>query len=104
MPPPAPSHDTVARTNEYEITTLVKGPFLVAKCQGRYTEPLLDVMQKQVFMQMRPMAIDTGALSGITMPFARAAYYTAQALKSQGHALVLINPPDSVRGFIKLLG
>jgi serine phosphatase RsbU (regulator of sigma subunit) len=105
MPPASPSsHDTVARTNEYEVTTVVRGPFLVARCRGRYTDALLDVMQKQIFMQMRPMAIDAGALSGVTMPFARAAYYTAQALKSQGHALVLINPPDSVRGFIKLLG
>jgi hypothetical protein len=105
MPPASPSsHDTLARTNEYEVTTVVKGPFLVARCRGRYTDALLDVMQKQVFMQMRPMAIDAAGLSGVTMPFARAAYYTAQALKSQGHALVLINPPDSVRGFIKLLG
>ena len=105
MPPASPSsHDTVARTNEFEVLTSVKGPFLVATCRGRYTDALLDVMQKQVFMQMRPIAIDAGMLSGVTMPFARAAFYTAQALKSQGHVLVLLNPPDSIRGFLKLLG
>jgi serine phosphatase RsbU (regulator of sigma subunit) len=104
MPASPSSHETVARTNEYEVTTIVRGPFLVAVCRGRYTDSLLDTVQKQVFMQMRPMALDVGGLSGITMPFARAAFYTAQALKSQGHALVLINPPDSVRGFLKLLG
>src|SRR5690349_3071847 len=104
MPAASPSHDTVARTNEFEVKASVKGPFLVATLRGRYTDALLDVMQKQVFHQPRSLAVDAGALSGITMPFARAAYTTAQALKGQGHALILINPPDSIRGFMKLLG
>src|SRR5437016_1583943 len=104
MPPASPSHDTVARTSEFEVKSAVKGPFLVATLRGRYTDALLEVMRKQVFPQARSLAIDASALSGISMPFARAAYTTAQALKGQGHAFVLINPPDSIRGFMKLLG
>jgi serine phosphatase RsbU (regulator of sigma subunit) len=104
MPAGAPGHDTLARTNEYEATTTEKGPFLVVTLKGRYTDELLNLLQKQIFLQLRSLAFDCGALSGITMPFARGCYYTAQALKSQGHAFVLLNPPESVRGFLKLLG
>ncbi len=104
MPPTPPAHETVARTNEFEVITAVKGPFLVVTIRGRYTEPLLDVLQKQVFMQMRSMAIDAGALSGAPTPLARAVSFAAQALKSQGHALVLLNPPDSLRSTLKLVG
>jgi serine phosphatase RsbU (regulator of sigma subunit) len=102
--PTGASHDTVARTNEFEITSLVRGPFLVVTMKGRYTDELLAVLQKQVFLQLRAMAIDAANLSGITMPLARGIYYTAQALRSQGHVLVLLSPPDSMRGFLKLLG
>src|ERR1041384_2285288 len=104
MPPAPPSHDTVARTNEFEVKAVVKGPFLVATLRGRHTEALLEVMRKQIFHPARSLALDASVLSGVTMPFARLVYTTAQAFKTQGHALVLINPPDSVRGFMKLLG
>lgn len=103
-PPPNPSHETVARTAEYEVTTDLRGAFLLVSLRGRYTDDLLTVLNKQVFLQMRSMALDTSALSGMTMALARAIFYTAQGLRSQGHALVLLNPPDSLRGFFKLLG
>ncbi len=104
MPAGSPSPDTVARTNEYEVTSSERGPFLVVTLKGRYTEDLLGVLQKQVFLQLRSLAVDAGALSGISMPLARTLYYQAQTLKSQGHVLVLLSPPDSMRGFLKLLG
>ncbi len=104
MPPPTPAHDTVVRTNEYEVTTDVKGAFLVVTLRGRFTDEMLQILQKQVFLQLRSMAVDASALSGMTMALARALYYTAQGLRSQSQALVLINPPDSLRGFFKLLG
>lgn len=104
MPLPPPSHETVVRTNEYEVTTDLRGAFLLVNLRGRFTDDLLTVLQKQVFLQIRSLAVDASALSGMTMSLARAIYYTAQGLRSQGHALVLINPPDSLRGFFKLLG
>jgi len=105
MPPgPPPSQDTIARTNEFEVTGQVRGPFLVVTLRGRFTDDLLGVLQKQVFLQLRSIAVDCGALSGLTMAFARSVYYVSQQLKSQGHALVLLNPPDSMRSFLKLLG
>jgi len=104
LPPPVPSHETVARTAEYEVTTEPRGAFLLVSLRGRFTDDLLTVLQKQVFLQIRSMALDASALSGMTMALARAVFYTAQGLRSQGHALVLINPPDSLRGFFKLLG
>ena len=104
IPPPPPAHDTVVRTNEYEVTTDLRGAFLLVSLRGRYTDELLTVLQKQVFLQMRSMAVDSSALSGMTMSLARALYYTAQGLRSQGHAMVLVTPPDSLRGFFKLLG
>jgi serine phosphatase RsbU (regulator of sigma subunit)/anti-anti-sigma regulatory factor len=104
LPPPTPSHDTVARTAEYEVTTELRGAFLLVSLRGRFTDDLLTVLQKQVLLQIRSMAVDASALSGMTMALARAIFYTAQGLRSQGHSLVLINPPDSLRGFFKLLG
>jgi serine phosphatase RsbU (regulator of sigma subunit) len=104
MPLPPPSHETVVRTNEYEVTTDLRGSFLLVNLRGRYTDELLTVLQKQVLLQMRSMAVDASALSGMTMALARLIFYTAQGLRSQGHALALINPPDSLRGFFKLLG
>lgn len=103
MPPASASHDTVARTNEFEVKAAVKGPFLVVTLRGRYTDALLDVMQKQIFSHPRSLAIDASALSGVTMPFARVVNTVAQTLKPAGLALVFLNPPDSVRGFMKLL-
>ncbi|HZE97060.1 MAG TPA: SpoIIE family protein phosphatase [Planctomycetota bacterium] len=104
MPPPTPSHETVVRTNEYEVTTDERGAFVLVTLRGRFTDDLLTVLQKQVFLKVRSMAIDASALSGMTMSLARALQYTAQGLRNQNHALALINPPDSLRGFFKLLG
>src|SRR5436190_6663577 len=104
LQPPTPSHESLVRTNEYEVTTDLRGAFLLVSLRGRYTEDVLTVLQKQVFLQMRSLALDASALSGMTMALARAVFYTAQGLRSQGHAMVLINPPDSLMGFFKLLG
>src|SRR5581483_2990333 len=98
MPLPPPSHESAARTNEFEITTDLRGAFLLVTLRGRFTDEMLTILQKQVFLQMRPMAVDASALSGMTMSLARALFYTGQGLRSQGHALALINPPDSLRG------
>jgi serine phosphatase RsbU (regulator of sigma subunit) len=103
-PPPQPSHETVVRTNEYEVTTDQRGAFTVVTLRGRFTDDMLTVLQKQVFLKERSIAIDASALSGPTMALARAFYYTAQQVKAKDHALALINPPDSLRGFFKLLG
>jgi serine phosphatase RsbU (regulator of sigma subunit) len=108
MPPvppgQAPSHETIARTNEFEVTSKIHGPFLVVTIRGRFTEELLGILQKQVFLQLRAMALECSGLSGVTMSFARSVYYVSQQLKSQGFALVLLNPPEAMRSFLKLLG
>jgi len=104
MPPPTPSHETVVRTNEYEVTTDVRGAFVVVTLRGRFTDDMLTVLQKQVFLRERSLAIDASALSGPSMALARAFQYTAQAVRAKDHAFALINPPDSLRGFFKLLG
>lgn len=104
MPPPTPAHDTVVRTNEYEVTTDVRGAFLLVSLRGRFTDDMLTVLQKQVFLKERSLAIDASALSGPTMALARALQYTAQAVRARDYAFALINPPDSLRGFFKLLG
>src|SRR4026208_2128557 len=98
LPPPVPSNETVARTAEYEVTTELRGAFLLVALRGRFTDDLLTVLQKQVFLQMRSMAVDASALSGMTMALARAVFYTAQGLRSPGHALRLIHPSHSPRG------
>ena len=97
-------HDTVARTGDFEVTTAPAGPFTVVRLSGRATDELLGVLQRQVFMQVRSLAVDATGLSAISMPLARSLYYTSQALRGQGQALVLLNPPDALRGFLKLLG
>jgi len=104
MPPPTPSHETVVRTNEYEVTTDLRGLFTLVTLRGRFTDDMLTVLQKQVFLKERSLAIDASALSGPTMALARALYYTAQQVKAKDHVFTLINPPDSLRGFFKLLG
>ncbi len=104
MPPPTPAHETVVRTNEYEVTTDVRGAFVLVSLRGRFTDDMLTVLQKQVFLKERSLAIDASALSGPTMALARAFQYTAQAVRVRDHAFALINPPDSLRGFFKLLG
>ncbi|HVR82694.1 MAG TPA: hypothetical protein VMU54_00195, partial [Planctomycetota bacterium] len=94
----------MVRTNEYEVTTDLRGPFTLVTIRGRFTDDMLTVLQKQVFLKERSLAIDASALSGPTMALARALYYTAQTVKAKDHAMALINPPDSLRGFFKLLG
>ncbi len=96
--------DTVVRTSEFEIVSAAAGAFQKYVLRGRFNDDMLGVLQRQVLLPIQSMAIDAGALSGITMALARAVYYTYQALRSQGMALVLLNPPDSLRGFLKLLG
>jgi serine phosphatase RsbU (regulator of sigma subunit) len=102
--PPAPQHEPLARTGEFEVTAAPAGAFLVVALKGRSTDDLLAVLQRQVFSPPKSLAVDAGALSGITMPLARSLYTAAQSLRAHGHALVLLNPPDSLRGFLKLLG
>jgi serine phosphatase RsbU (regulator of sigma subunit) len=104
MPTPPPPSDTVVRNAEFEVSTRTRAPWTVVTLRGRFKDAVLEILQKQVFMPLRPLAFDTSALSGITMALARALFYQSQALKGQGHALALINPPDTLRGFFKLLG
>lgn len=104
MPSPQSPHDTVARTAEFEITSHVRGSWTVAVLRGRFTDEVLNILQRQVFLQLKPIALDLSALSGLAMSLARAIFYQSQALKAQGHALALVSPPDSLRGFFKLLG
>ena len=104
MAGPAPDPDTVVRTGEFEVLSAPAGAFRKFVLRGRYTEELLGVLQREVLLPVQSVAIDASALSGITMPLARALYFAAQALQGQGQALVLLNPPESLRGFLKLLG
>ncbi len=104
MTPAPQGPDTVIRTAEFEITTCQAGAFQKFILRGRFNEDMLGVLQRQVLLPVGSVAIDAGALSGITMPLARALYYASQALRGQGQALVLINPPESLRGFLKILG
>jgi serine phosphatase RsbU (regulator of sigma subunit)/anti-anti-sigma regulatory factor len=104
MPTPQASHDTVARTAEFEVTMQPRGAWSLAIVRGRFNDELLNILQRQVFLQLKPLAIDASALSGLSMALARAIFYHSQALRAQGQALALINPPDSLRGFFKLLG
>jgi serine phosphatase RsbU (regulator of sigma subunit)/anti-anti-sigma regulatory factor len=104
MASPSSSPETVVRTNEYEVTTEARGPFTLVTLRGRFTDDMLTVLQKQVFLRERSLAIDASGLSGPTMALARALQYTAQSVRTAGHAFALINPPDSIRGFFKLLG
>ncbi len=97
-------HETVARTGDFEVTAAPRGGFTLVTLRGRYTDDLLAILQRQVFLQLKDLAVDASALSGITMALARTLYYTHQALRSQNHGLALINPPDSLRNFFKLLG
>ncbi|MFN3485636.1 MAG: PP2C family protein-serine/threonine phosphatase [Planctomycetota bacterium] len=100
----ASSHDTIARTSEFEVIAAERDPFLLVTLRGRFTDELLSVLQKHVFLQLRSLALECSALSGITMAFTRSVYYAAQTLRSQGHTLVVLSPPESFRGFLKLLG
>jgi serine phosphatase RsbU (regulator of sigma subunit) len=107
MKPPAPSsseHETLARTGDFEVLAAARGAYTLITLRGRFTEDLLGLMQRQVFMQVRNLALDASGLAGITMALARSLYYAAQVLRGQGCVLVLLSPPDSLRGFLKLLG
>ncbi len=99
-----PDADTVLRTGEFEILSAPAGAFRKYVLRGRFNEDMLGALQKQVLLPVQSVAIDAAALSGITMPLARALTYASQALKGQGQALVLLSPPESLRGFLKLLG
>jgi serine phosphatase RsbU (regulator of sigma subunit)/anti-anti-sigma regulatory factor len=105
-PSPAPSsgeHETLARTGDFEVLSAARAAYTLITLRGRFTEDLLGLLQRQVLMQVRNLAVDVSGLAGITMTLARSLYYAAQALRGQGCVLVLISPPDSLRGFLKLL-
>ena len=99
-----PDSDTVLRTGEFEILSSPVRCFQRILLRGRFNEDMLAALQKQVLLPTQSVAIDASALSGITMALARSLYIAAQALKGQNQALVLLNPPESLRGFLKLLG
>ena len=82
----------------------MRGAFHYLEMSGRYTDELLSVLQKQVFNQPRTVAIDASALSGITMAMARAIVTASSAMRSKGHEVVMINPPDAFGSFLQLLG
>jgi serine phosphatase RsbU (regulator of sigma subunit) len=96
--------ETLGRTGDYEVLSSERGAFTLVTLRGRFTDELLTLLQRQVFMQVRNLAVDLSGLSGITMTLARSCYYASQALRGQGKALALISPPDNFRGFLKLLG
>lgn len=97
-------HETLGRTGDYEVLSAPRGAFTLVTLRGRYTDDLLGLLQRQVFMQVRNLAVDLSGMSGITMTLARSLYYAAQALRGQGCFMVLVSPPDAFRGFLKLLG
>ncbi len=107
MKPPAPSssgQETLARTGDFEVLAGPSGAFTLVVVRGRYTDELQALLQRQVFPQIRHLAVDVSGLAGITMTLARGLHYAAQALQKQNCVLVLLSPPDSLRGFFKLLG
>ena len=97
-------YETLGRTGDYEVISTGRGAFTVVALRGRFNEELLGLLQRQVFMQVRNIAVDLSALSGATMTLARSVHYAAQALRGQGCVLALVSPPESFRGFLKLLG
>lgn len=97
-------HETLGRTGDYEVLSSARGAFLLVTLRGRYTDELLGLLQRQVFMRVANLAVDLSGISGVTMTLARSLYYAAQALRGQGCVLVLISPTDAFRGFLKLLG
>lgn len=103
-PPAPPDHETLARNGDFEVLTAVRGAFTLVTMRGRFTDELQGLLQRQVFMQVRNLAVDASGLAGITMTLARGIYYAAQALRGQGAVLVLLAPPDTLRSFLKLLG
>ena len=96
LQPPTPSHESLVRTNEYEVTTDLRGAFLLVSLRGRYTEDVLTVLQKQVFLQMRSLALDASALSGMTMALARAVCLTLTTSSS-----ALTGRDSTLRTFIR---
>lgn len=95
--------ETVARTNEFEVRIAPRDPFALITLRGRYTDELLGVLLKQVFSLKKGLAIDASALSGVTMALARAIYTASNQLRAADLGLALLNPPDSLRGFLKLM-
>ena len=72
-------HETLGRTGDYEVVSTARGAFTVVSLRGRFTEELLALLQRQVFMQVRNIAVDLSSLSGITMTLARSVYYAARS-------------------------
>jgi len=97
--------ETRVHTREQEFTLSVKetGLYKVLSPVGRYTDTLLGVLVQDFLGKPGFLAVDLSRLDAVTLPLIRALGEYAAGLKPGEGRVVLLRPPDKIRGLVKLV-
>lgn len=92
-----------AREQEFTLNVKERGHFTVLSPVGRYSDTLLGVLVQDFMDKPAYLAVDLSRLEAVTLPLIRAFYEYAVGLGREEGRLVLLRPPDKIRGLVKLV-
>jgi serine phosphatase RsbU (regulator of sigma subunit) len=99
-----PLEEVVTRTAENEAITWMSGAYCCVRMSGKFTVDLAEAVRTRVLNRDNvSMAVDVANLSGIPMSFARELYFAARSRQKGHNRIVLVNPPDYLRGLLNLI-
>ena len=92
------------RDKEFTLFLRKRGLFTVLVPTGKYTETLLGALVQDFLAKPGYVAVDLSRLDAVTLTLIKALYEFAAGLDPARGRLVLVNPPDRIRGLVKLVG
>ncbi len=92
------------RDKEFTLFVRKRGMFTVLVPTGKYTETLLGSLVQDFLAKPGYLAVDLSRLDAVTLTLVKALYEFAAELDPAQGRLVLLNPPDRIRGLVKLVG
>lgn len=92
------------RDKEFTLFLRKRGRFTVLVPTGKYTEALMGSLVQDFLAKPAYLAIDLSRLDAVTLTLVKALTEFAAGLDPERGRLVLVNPPDRIRGLVKLVG
>ncbi len=91
------------RDQDFTLYLRPRGLFTILAPAGRYSDTLLGVLGQDFLSKPGFLAVDLSGLDAVTLPLIRALRDYAVELDPARGRMVFINPPDRIRGLLKLV-
>jgi hypothetical protein len=92
-----------AKDKDYTLYVKSRGAFKLLVPTGRYTESLLGLVVQDFLRKPAFLAMDLSRLDAVALPLIRALGEYASGPEGEGGRMVLLNPPDKIRGLVRLV-